>query len=77
MLITNLVFLGFGQNRPFARWRHFNTTTTILFVFSFIFKYGHSSEVAITKAQGILVFVVKQRHRAKSLFQLPIPDPRG
>ena len=26
-------------NRPFARWRHFTTTTRILFAFSFIFKF--------------------------------------
>ena len=32
-------------NRPFARWRHFPTTTRILFVFPFTFKFGHPSEV--------------------------------
>ena len=32
-------------NRPFARWRHFTTTTRILFVFLFIFKFGSPSEV--------------------------------
>ena len=26
------------QNRPFARWRHFTTTTRIVFVFPFMFK---------------------------------------
>ena len=35
-------YLGF---RPFARWRHFTTTTRILFVFLFIFKCGSPSEV--------------------------------
>ena len=32
-------------NRPFARWRHFTTTTRILFVFLFIFQFGSPSEV--------------------------------
>ena len=32
-------------NRPFARWRHFTTTTRILFVFPFTFKFGNPSEV--------------------------------
>ena len=32
-------------NRPFARWRHFTTTTRILFVFLFIFKFCNPSEV--------------------------------
>ena len=32
-------------NRPFARWRHFTTTTRILLVFLFIFKFGSPSEV--------------------------------
>ena len=32
-----------GENRPFARWRHFTTTTRILFAFSFIFKFGNPS----------------------------------
>ena len=34
-----------SKNRPFARWRHFTTTTRILFVFLFIFKFGSPSEV--------------------------------
>ena len=38
------------SNRPFAQWRHFITTTRILVVFPFIFKFGNSSEVWITKA---------------------------
>ena len=32
-------------NRPFARWRHFTTTTRILHVFPFIFNFGNLSEV--------------------------------
>ena len=32
-------------NRPFAGLRHFTTTTRILFVFLFIFKFGSPSEV--------------------------------
>ena len=32
-------------NRPFARWRHFTTTTRILFVFPFGFSFGNPSEV--------------------------------
>ena len=32
-------------NRPFARLRHFTTTTRILIVFLFIFKFGSPSEV--------------------------------
>ena len=35
----------FYANRPFARWRHFTTTTRILFVFPFVFKFGIPSEV--------------------------------
>ena len=34
-----------SDNRPFARWRHFTTTTRVLFAFSFIFKFGNPSEV--------------------------------
>ena len=37
------------NNRPFARWRHFFTTTRILFVFLFIFKFGNPSEILMTK----------------------------
>ena len=34
------------KNRPFfAQWRHFTTTTRILFAFSFMFKFGNPSEV--------------------------------
>ena len=63
-------------NRPFARWRHFTTTTRILFVFPFIFKFFNPSEVWITKAListrkqnpwRILVVVVKWCHRANGL----------
>ena len=36
--------------RPFARWRHFTTTTRILFFFPLIFKFCNPSEVWITKA---------------------------
>ena len=36
--------------RPFARLRHFTTTTRILFVLVFIFQFGSPSEVEITKA---------------------------
>ena len=32
-------------NRPFAQWRHFTTTTRILFVFPFTFKFGNPNEV--------------------------------
>ena len=34
-----------GFNGPFARWRHSTTTTRILFVFPFIFKFGNPNEV--------------------------------
>ena len=37
-------------NAPFARCRHFTTTTRILYVFPFIFKFGNPSEVYKTKA---------------------------
>ena len=37
--------LVIAMNRPFARWRHFTTTTRILFVFLFIFKFGIPSEI--------------------------------
>ena len=33
------------NNRPFARWRHFTTTTRILFVFPLICKFGSPSGV--------------------------------
>jgi len=35
----------FPNNRPLARWRHFTTMTTILFVFPFTFKFGNPSEL--------------------------------
>ena len=35
----------FYANRPFARWRHFTTTTRIFSFFSFVFKFGILSEV--------------------------------
>ena len=37
----------FPNNRPFACWRHFTTTTTMLFVFPFIFKFGNPSQLYI------------------------------
>ena len=58
-LIFSLVRVAFyltliGVNRPFARWRHYTTTTRIIFVFPFIFpfifKFDNLSEVSITKA---------------------------
>ena len=54
-LIFSLVRVAFyltliGVNRPFARWRHFTTSTRIIFVFPFIFKFDNLSEVSITKA---------------------------
>ena len=33
------------HNKPFARWRHFTTTTGILFVFPLIFKFGSPNKV--------------------------------
>ena len=39
------LFIYEASNRPFARWRHFTTTTRILFVFPFIFKFCNPSEV--------------------------------
>ena len=39
-----MVFSGV-VNRPFARWRHFTTTSRILFVFPFIFKFCNPGEV--------------------------------
>ena len=41
---------GEEMNAPFVRWRHFTTTTRILYVFPFIFKFGNPSEVYKTKA---------------------------
>ena len=32
------------QNRPFARWRHFTTTTRIHYVFPFVLKFGNPSK---------------------------------
>ena len=37
------VFSKPPPNRPFARWRHFTNTTSILYVFPFIFKFGDPS----------------------------------
>ena len=34
-----------GVNRPFARWRHFTTTTRIIFVFPFIFRLDNLSNL--------------------------------
>ena len=48
-------------NRPFAQWRHFTTSTRILFVFPFTFKFGNPSANLHKKAKTrrILVVVVK------------------
>ena len=67
-----------SHNRPFARWRHFTTTTRILFVFPFIFKFcfmwglNNKSPNLDKKAKPwrLLVVVVKWRHRANDLFSL-------
>ena len=39
---------NFTRNRPFARWCHLTTTTRILFVLPFIFKFGNPGEVWVT-----------------------------
>ena len=36
---------GGAYKRPYARWRHFTTTTRILFAFLFIFKFGNPREI--------------------------------
>ena len=51
------IFNVLSLNRPFARWRYFTTTTRILFVFPFIFKFGNPSEVQMAKA---LIWTRKQ-----------------
>ena len=38
------------QIRHLSAWRHFTSTTRMLFVFPFIFKFGNPSEVKKTKA---------------------------
>ena len=52
----------------FARWRHFTTTTRILYVFPFIFKFGLNDKTpklhSKAKPWRILVVVVRWRHRA-------------
>ena len=82
ILISNsLLFVTkwecFEANRPFARWRHFTTTTRILFGFLFIFKFGNPCEVLNNKSPNlhkkakpwrILVMVVKWRHHANGPF---------
>ena len=52
LMYVLLQFYNFVQrvNRPFARWRYFTTTTRLLFVFPFIFKFGNPSEFSMTKA---------------------------
>ena len=66
------------HNKPFARWRHFTTTTGILFVFPLIFKFGSPNKVLNTKSPNlhkkanpwrILVVVVKWRDHANGLIQ--------
>ena len=68
-----------SHNRPFARWRHFTTTTRILFVFPFMFKFDKSQRGLKNKNPNLhkkakpwrlLVVVVKWRHRANDLFSL-------
>ena len=41
--IHRAICFAYSCNRPFAIWRHFATTTRILFVFPFIFKFGNPS----------------------------------
>ena len=60
-----------SHNRPFARWRHFTTTTRILFVFlSCLNLINHSDLHKKAKPWRLLVVVVKWRHRANDLFSL-------
>ena len=65
-----------NNNRPFAWWRHFTTKTTMLcqnaFLFNFVFSLGYKETIGknsltIEATNGILVLVVKWRHRAKGL----------
>ena len=42
--IHRAICFAYSCKRPFARCRHFTTTTRILFVFPFIFKFGNLSE---------------------------------
>ena len=59
-------------NRPFARWRHFTTTTRVLQGFAFVGKLGfcYLNLTGITKfklkkeTKRILVLVVRGSHRA-------------
>ena len=41
LLFAGYPDLGSASNWPFAQWRHFTTTTRILFVFHFIFTFGN------------------------------------
>ena len=68
-----------SHNRPFARWRHFTTTTRILFVFLSClnlikiparFKNKNPNLHKKAKPWRLLVVVVKWRHRANDLFSL-------
>ena len=64
-------------NRPFTRWRHFTTTTRILYVFAFISKIGNPRENWLNdkspnlhkkaKPSRILVVVVKWRHHPSGI----------
>ena len=65
-------------NRPFARWRHFITMTIILQGLIFLCKLGlllvkpqwdYQIKIWKEKRKGILVAVVKWRHRANDLLQ--------
>ena len=62
-----------SNNKQFARWRYFTTTTRILFVFPFICELDHKSPNLHKKGKPwrILVVVVKWRHRANGLLCLP------
>ena len=64
---------AFSCYRPFAWWRHFATTTRILFVFPFIFKFGNPSEgferIVITDLMSsILKDLFCAQEQAKSQF---------
>ena len=65
-----------ANNRPFARWRHFTTTTRILQDFAFLCKLGllfskphweYQIRIWKKKRKRILVVVVKWRHHANGL----------
>ena len=63
--------------RPFPRWRHFTTTTRILFVFPFIFKFGNPSEVSIFAQESKPLMDSGHSNKMTSSCKWPIASHEG